>query len=258
MSNPRSFKKNCDIKEDFIKTIKSPRLKLYDNIVLHIPHAGISGIDSTWSDKLSLLNEVRRWTDWYTDVIFVPDDVASLKIHSIIATNSRFVLDMERLIDDPLEKEGQGIIYTFFSGVHREVDVEEKKRLMIRYTAHREELKSLLNEHSLLIDCHSFPSELSDVDVCIGVNDDWSRPSDFVIGIVKEGFERQGYKVRVNEPYSNSIAPVTNFIYSSLMIELSKRIYLNEETLEVTSDAKLVRSILRQIYGILLNHSELT
>ena len=257
MSNPR-FDNNCDIKEDFITTIKSPRLKYYDNLVLHIPHAGISGLDSTcWSDKLSLLNEVRRWTDWYTDVIFVPDDVASLKIHSIIATNSRFVLD-KRLINDPLEKESQGIIYTSFSGVHREVDVEEKKRLMIRYTAHQEELKSLLNEHSLLIDCHSFPSELSDVDVCIGVNDDWSRPSDFVIGIVKEGFDRQGYKVRVNEPYSNSIAPVTNFIYSSLMIELNKRIYMNEDTLEITSGAKLVRNVLRQIYGILINHSELT
>ena len=165
---------------------------------------------------------------------------------------------MERLINDPLEKEGQGIIYTSFSGVHREVDVEEKKRLMIRYTAHQEELKSLLNEHSLLIDCHSFPSELSDVDVCIGVNDDWSRPSDFVIGIVKEGFDRQGYKVRVNEPYSNSIAPVTNFIYSSLMIELNKRIFMNEDTLEITSGAKLVRNVLRQIYGILINHSELT
>ena len=84
------------------------------------------------------------------------------------------------------------------------------------------------------------------------------RPSDFVIGIVKEGFERQGYKVRVNEPYSNSIAPVTNFIYSSLMIELNKRIYMNEDTLEVTSGAKLVRNVLRQIYGILINHSELT
>jgi hypothetical protein len=74
---------------------------------------------------------------------------------------------------------------------------------------------------------------------------------------VKEGFERQGYKVRVNKPYSNSIAPVTNFIYSSLMIELNKRIYMNEDTLKVTSDAKTVRSILRQIYGILINHSEL-
>ena len=257
MSIPR-FENNCDIKEDFMTTIKSPRLKYYDNLVLHIPHAGISGLDSTcWSDKLSLLNEVRRWTDWYTDVIFVPDEVASLKIHSIIATNSRFVVDMERLIDDPLNEVGQGIIYTSCSEVYREVDVEEQERLMKCYTSHQEELKSLLNEHSLLIDCHSFPSELSEVDVCIGVNDDWSRPSDFVIGIVKEGFERQGYKVRVNKPYSNSIAPVTNFIYSSLMIELNKRIYMNEDTLKVTSDAKTVRSILRQIYGILINHSEL-
>ena len=151
MSNPR-FENNCDMKEDFMNTIKSPRLKYYDNLVLHIPHAGISGLDSTcWSDKLSLLNEVRRWTDWYTDIVFIPDDILSLNIRSVIASKSRFVVDLERLIEDPLEKEGQGIIYTSFSGVHREVDVEEQERLMKCYTSHWEQLKSLLNEHSLLL-----------------------------------------------------------------------------------------------------------
>jgi putative restriction endonuclease len=29
---------------------------------------------------------------------------------------------------------------------------------------------------ALLLDCHSFPSELSDVDICIGFNEDWSKP----------------------------------------------------------------------------------
>ena len=56
MSNPR-FDNNCDIKEDFIATIKSPRLRYYDNLVLHIPHAGISGF-------LSLaLNYISSTTD---------------------------------------------------------------------------------------------------------------------------------------------------------------------------------------------------
>lgn len=33
-----------------------------------------------------------------------------------------------------------------------------------------------LSPASFLIDCHSFPPDLSDVEVCVGVNDDWSRP----------------------------------------------------------------------------------
>ena len=33
-------------------------------------------------------------------------------------------------------------------------------------------VKESLTKESILIDCHSFPQELSDVDVCIGFNED--------------------------------------------------------------------------------------
>lgn len=114
----------------------------------------------------------------------------------------------------------------------------------------------MLNEHSLLIDCHSFPSNLSDVDICIGVNDDWSRPTDFVIELVTEVFKQFGFSVRINHPYSNAIAPQTNFAYNSIMIELNKRIYLNEQTLELNESANKVRAVLDRLYMLLLNYNE--
>lgn len=228
----------------------------YNNIVLNIPHASINGLGvAKWGDKVALMKEVRKWTDWFTDVIFVPDNRPELR--PVVADYSRFVVDVERLLEDPMNEIGQGIIYTKFNGLERMISDEERVGMMAYYYSYIRQLKSTLNEHSLLIDCHSFPSGLSDVDVRIGVNDDWSRPTDFVIELVMESFKRDGYKVELNTPYSHSIAPQTNFRYDSIMIELNKRIYMNEETLELSESANKWVNSLNTLYSVLLRYSEI-
>ena len=227
----------------------------YDNIVLNIPHSSIDGLATTkWNNKAALLSEVKRWTDWYTDIVFVPDLGNGIK--TVIADYSRFVVDVERLPNDPMEKIGQGILYTDFNGLHRTIELEEKLGMIAYYMGYIKTLKEMLNEHSLLIDCHSFPSDLSELDICIGVNDDWSRPSDFIIDLVVEFFKKEGYKVSINSPYSNSIAPEANFTYSSIMIEVNKRVYLNEHTLEFTDNAQKLQEQLSKLYSILLRYHE--
>ena len=229
--------------------------KSYDNLVLNIPHASVAGLGyAKWDDEVGLIREVRKWTDWYTDLIFVPDNKPGVK--SITADYSRFVVDVERLEDDPLDSTGQGIVYTQFNGIKRTIDEEERLGMMAYYYAYIKQLKGMLNEHSLLVDCHSFPSELSDVDICIGVNNDWSRPTEFVIELVAEAFKQAGYSVMVNQPYSNSIAPQMEFSYDSIMIELNKRIYLNEQTLELLDSANKVRAALNTLYELLLKYRE--
>jgi len=231
------------------------KVKSYNNIILSIPHTSVAGLDHVkWDDKVNLIREVKKWTDWYTDLIFVPDNKPEVK--SITADYSRFVVDVERLEDDPLDDMGQGIVYTQFNGNKRTLDEKERLCMMAYYHTYIKQLKALLNEHSLLIDCHSFPSALSDVDICIGVNDDWSRPTDFVIDLVAEVFKQAGYCVRINHPYSNTIAPQMDFTYDSIMIELNKRIYLNEQTLELIGFANKVRATLDRLYMLLLNYSE--
>ena len=227
----------------------------YENIVLNIPHAGVRGLGSIKCDnKVNLLAEVRKWTDWYTDLIFIPEK--NDRIKHIIADYSRFAVDVERLLDDPLEKKGQGIIYTKYNGQERYVGEKERIRLMAYYYDYIDRLKSMLSEHSLLIDCHSFPSDMSDVDICIGYNEDWSKPTDFVIDLVVESFKQNGYKVGINTPFSNAIAPETGYTYNSIMIELNKRVYLNEQTLDFNDNAPKLREQLARLYSLLLRYSE--
>jgi N-formylglutamate amidohydrolase len=229
--------------------------KSYDNLVLNIPHASVAGLGyAKWDDEVGLIREVRKWTDWYTDLIFVPDNKPGVK--SITADYSRFVVDVERLEDYPLDSTGQGIVYTQFNGIKRTIDEEERLGMMAYYYAYIKQLKGMLNEHSLLVDCHSFPSDMCDVDVCIGVNNDWSRPTDFVIDLVTEVFKQSGYSVMVNHPYSNAIAPQTDFVYNSIMIEINKRIYMNEQTLELLDSASKVRAVLDTLYELLLKYWE--
>lgn len=227
----------------------------YENIVLNIPHAGVKGLGNIKCDnKVNLLAEVRKWTDWYTDLIFIPEK--NDRIKHIIADYSRFAVDVERLLDDPLKKKGQGIIYTKYNGQERYVDEKERIRLMAYYYDYIDRLKSMLSEHSLLIDCHSFPSDMSDVDICIGYNEDWSKPTDFVIDLVVESFKQHGYKVGINAPFSNAIAPETGYTYNSIMIELNKRVYLNEQTLDFNDNAPKLREQLASLYSLLLRYSE--
>ena len=229
--------------------------KWYDNIVLNIPHANTNGIGFTqWENKEAMLPVIRKWTDWYTDLIFIPEKKNRIK--TIVADYSRFVVDVERLPNDPLNESGQGIIYTDFEGFHRNVGEAERMVLMDYYYSYIEQLKSMLSDHSLLIDCHSFPSDLHDVDICIGYNDDRSRPTDFIIGLVAEAFKRIGLKVEFNTPYSNAITPETCYTYNSIMIEINKKVYLNENTLELNSFAPKLREQLATLYSLLLRYSE--
>jgi len=229
--------------------------KSYNNIVLNIPHASVAGLGyAKWNDKVGLIREVKKWTDWYTDLIFVPENRPGVK--TITADYSRFVVDVERLEDDPLNDVGQGIVYTHFNNLTRNIDEEERLGMMAYYYGYIKQLKRMLNEHSLLIDCHSFSSDLADVDICIGVNDDRSRPTDFVIELVTEVFTQAGFSVRINHPYSNAIAPQTDFAYDAIMIELNKRIYMNEQTLELNESANKVRATLDTLYELLLKYWE--
>lgn len=200
------------------------------NIVLNIPHSSINGIFDVkiggWGCNPYFINDcVRKWTDWFTDMLFNSDNE---NVKKVVFPYSRFVCDVERLVNDSMGKEGQGIIYTHFGGYKRKtLNGEERNMLMGIYNAHQQKLISSMDKNSVIIDCHSFPSELSDANICIGYNDDWSYDKKIVEGVVKE-FEKSGYTVSINRPYSNSITPYTSFEYPSLMIEVNKKVYMDE------------------------------
>ena len=123
---------------------------------------------------------------------------------------------------------------------------------MQQYHNHIDILRSKITENTLLIDCHSFPSEIADVDICIGFNEDWSKPPISLIDFIQNYFKENGYSIGINYPFSNSISPKTHFTYHSFMIELNKRIYLNENNLTCNENANKIKELINQLYHILL------
>lgn len=225
----------------------------FTNIVLNIPHSSDKRCNEGWISDIT--DEVRKWTDWYTDKLFVCYGVTK----QVIFPYSRFMTDVERLIDDELEKIGQGIIYTRFNGFSRAVTDELTNDGMNLYKAHHKALKRLVCDGTMVIDCHSFPNEVCpDVDICLGFNDDKSKPSNGTLQMISHTFELHGFKTAMNHPYSNAISPDTDRQFKSVMIEVNKRCYMNERTLSLNTDYYKLVAAIRHVYRNLLGRSEQT
>ena len=173
------------------------------------------------------------------------------------------------MCNDPLECRELGITaYRLLRGKDGgnivRIDDEEDIRYMKKYLDHQHKLAHLLVDHpnSLLIDCHSFSSRPTilqpdaskneDVEICIGFNEDSTKPSDDVLTEVTEHFRERGYKVSLNVPFSNSKTVETPASYTSLMIEVNKAIYMDEDTLEKKDSFGIVRDDITSLYEKLL------
>lgn len=224
----------------------------YKRIVLNIPHSSTVIPRNTWIGDIEA--EIDRWTDWYTDVIFTPME-EDRQITPVVFPYSRFYCDVERLPEnEPMEAIGQGIFYTLFNGCVRRKTNELASHVSSLHQNHLSELSSNITcDETLLIDCHSFPEEIAeDVDICLGWNEDSSKPSDILIGQIKAYFENLGYRVACNYPYSNSITPPSEFKYQSIMIELNKHLYLTNGAKNQMAINEL-RRLLQNLYTSILH-----
>ena len=227
----------------------------YKRIVLNEPHASIEGLYdnqlSFWNIDERFINDiVLKWTDWHTDFLF--HGYRGENVKTVRFPYSRFIVDAERLWDDPLEQHGQGIVYKQFNGYTRTVPEENEKQLLGLWHWHQQRLRDNLCEGALLLDCHSFPSEMSDVDICIGYNEDWSKPNKGTIELAVSLFEDSGYKVGINEPYSNSETPDCPFTYQSMMLEVNKKAYMEDGTLCLKRNS-VYRKTIRDLMTTLLS-----
>ena len=220
----------------------------YTNIVLAIPHSSgrsPGGMDASWEGNPKVVRERDRFTDWFTDELFAwwHDGVGV-----VVEGLSRFDCDVERL-----EGETDRICkHTLLGGP--EASASCRNRMLSAWFDYRAHLmaEAARGERPLIIDCHSFPSDLSpDVDVCLGFNEDESRPPADVLAAVASVFEEAAYAIAFNRPYANAIAPV-GFVGHSIMIEVSKRCYMDHaERLKGPGFDRLAATI-RQVYRSLL------
>ena len=221
----------------------------YTNIVLGIPHAVGKPSDIDWTNNPKVVDEVNRWTDWFTDELFL---VGRKEISAVPGFISRFDCDVERLENEPDR------ICRFCSlygeGLEREVPASRWNRRLAQWFKYRYGLMLAVaqGERPIILDCHSFPSDLAaDVDIDLGYNDDGSRPPDEVIAAVTDIFQEAGYRVGVNRPYANAIAPLS-YRGHSLMIEINKRCYMDEAKLCKHEGFARCHKCLERVYSTLL------
>lgn len=257
----------------------------YGQIIIHTPHAGtLLPVYShchpmgRWVRYLAIEPLYRQLTDHYTNELFKADmPLAASKskhlkwwgneqVKHISFPYSRLFCDVERLIDDPLEEKGLGICYDIERYINKKphswsgVWSMTKQKAMELYNAHHETLRLATDRGDLLLDCHSFSErpnilcrnadDLKDIDICLGFNEDDSKPSDATIYFVADFFRSCGYSVELNKPFSNAIS--TGRCHS-LMIEVNKHCYMNEDTLAITAGYYKLHAELQQLYHLLLN-----
>jgi N-formylglutamate deformylase len=231
--------------------------------VMHIPHAStiIGDIDRTriCLDDAALDAEVSALTDWYTDELFaVPEFIATAVVYPV----SRLVVDPERFIDDAEEPQaawGMGVVYTRTSTGGplraRPDDAELRRLLDEHYHPHHARLARAVNEslavhdRCLVIDCHSFGStplpyephqSRERPDSCLGT-DSWHTPR-ALLDTASLWFRAAGFTVAVDTPFSGALVPNSHYQrdrrVSALMIEVNKRLYMDERSGERNSAFK--------------------
>lgn len=230
--------------------------KYYKKFLLHIPHSSTTfPSNSGWTfDDLN--EDEKLLIDYYTDELFTPVS-GTQQVTSMVFPFCRLFSDVERLINDPLEKEGLGISYRR-RAPSRIRSFSTLESAFNQYADfHAEVAKKIveMGEGTLLVDCHSFsslPNLLNsnppDIDICIGYNDDETCPNKVTIGNIVQYFKARGYKVGINEPFSNSKTFSVPVKYYSVMIEVNKRLYMNEQTLEKTEEFERLKQDIQSLY----------
>ncbi len=233
----------------------------YGNILLHIPHSSTSFPEDSGHSFEDLDAEERLLIDYYTDELFVPERTSE-HIVPMVFPYCRLFCDVERLAKDPLESKGLGISYhriddqriRIFSNLPSAFRLYADFHAMVSST-----LVGLLKP--LIIDCHSFSnvpnllnSQVTDIDICIGYNEDETHPDDVLIGTLIHHFKSCGYKVGLNAPFSNSKTFAVPSDYHSVMIEVNKRIYMNEQTLEKTEGFQKLKEAIDSIFPLLISN----
>lgn len=240
-------------------------------LVLHIPHSSteIPLLEGYVSTQEEINQEIIKLTDWYTDDLF-----DSEKDDKIVAPFSRIFCDVERFSDDNLEvmaKFGMGVLYEKLDNGNQLRKVTPKLKagvLKDYYWKHHNKLNDVVKtsleqtKACLILDCHSFPSspfncaivqDNNTPDFNIGT-DSYHTPL-YLIEASEEFFRSKGFSLGVDTPYSGSIVPMEYYQkdprVNSIMLEVNRRMYLNEPTNEKSEGYLRTKEIVQEYIKLL-------
>jgi N-formylglutamate amidohydrolase len=216
-----------------------------------------------------LERELLLLTDRYVDELF--SSVHKIGGIAVRYNISRMVLDPERFEKDEEEvmsKKGMGVIYTKTSDgkdLRPPVSANEREQLLETFyrpyhRAMEQEVDTLIEKFGrcLIIDCHScsstpLPFELDQnperPDICIGT-DNFHTPQD-LIKSVEQFFESIHLSTTRNRQYNGTYAPLEysgkDKRVSSIMIEVNRKLYMNESTGEKLIIFPEMKNILKEL-----------
>ena len=235
-------------------------------LILHVPHSSdhIPLREGYTVSNEPIEAEILKLTDWYTEDLF-----HSSKDNMVTASFSRVFCDTERFADDSQEvmsKVGMGVCYERSDDgrVIRQVSKELKDTILQDYYwKHHNKLKDTVTDQlkvhgkALILDCHSFPSTpfVRDLDQTrdrpdfnIGT-DSFHTPAE-LIELSEEFFQQRGFSVGIDAPYAGTIVPVDFYgkdrNVTSIMLEINRKLYLNEPTNQKSADYQSTKRIVQQ------------
>jgi N-formylglutamate deformylase len=233
-------------------------------VIFHIPHASTvippdAGIIARPDD---VREEIRILTDHFTDDIY--GSLAEAEDVVVIAPVSRLVVDVERFpndADEPMSARGMGAVYLKrHNGEPLRASLDQREELMERYyRPHHRSLDDAVKHHlnrfhrAIILDCHSFMKDVRPYErdktgprpeICIGTDDFHTAPG--MADVLESTYAAHGFSVARNTPFSGAIVPLSVYgkdrRVSSVMIELRRDIYMDENTSTLHSDTSRVRA----------------
>lgn len=238
-------------------------------VLIHLPHSSVHLPGDVRRDILlddaELAKELLTITDRYTDELFAFKDAVMVKNEY-----SRLVFDPERFRndnDEVMAQFGMGAVYTSTvdGKTLRHLTLARREEMLARFydPYHKqlaENVERILTFHGrcLLIDGHSFPEkplpfELDQrpdrPDICIGTCD-FHTPEKLAAAV--EAFVKsRGMATKRNSPFSGTMVPMKYYRQdarvSSVMIEVNRRLYMNEATGEKLPRFHEIRRFIRDL-----------
>ncbi len=233
--------------------------RMINKFVIHIPHAGVDIPGNFRGDYLlsddELDQNIYQYADLKADKLY---GKLTEKYDSVINPYSRLFMDPERFFDDEQEsmqvKHGLGWFYENAILEKKPLrTVKNKEKIAKYYHEHHAKLQSLVEEklelfgECIIIDCHTFSNErywfhdknLELPDVCIGYDE--FHKDEIGIEEIKHCFSHscKSKNIGMNTPYAGSLVPSKYYMkdkrVKSVMIEINKNLYLNDDNLTVTN-----------------------
>jgi N-formylglutamate amidohydrolase len=222
--------------------------------------------------------EISKLNDHYTDRLF---QTKLPNVTPLVFPVNRFLVDVERFEQDehePMSAKGMGALYTHDTAGKRfreDLTGDARETLLNKYyRPHHRKLTLLADKaisdfgQALIVDAHSFPDiplpcdsnqEFPRPDICLGT-DTYHTP-EWLTALAKTQFEKHGYHVEIDSPYSGTMVPLDFYKkdnrLSSIMIEINRRLYLEDEYQLTHLNFEKLNKCINQFFSLLTDQFKL-